>query len=223
MKMASNPQLIAEFKALLDAATSQLNAQMPIGFQQVNERLDRMTAENKQMKEDIDVLRNDLAVKERNILAQSKEIERLRRHSYAYDVLLHGVPEQNKEDSKSLALKVSSFLTARGHGNVLSEMEHYAHRLGPSKPRHLSSTDVTTSRPRPIVFRMLSRATQFCLVTSLSKSTARKGEPYLSNHFTPTQILEFKQKHRSGLKRPQSPDDLQGAKEPRASQENMEA
>lgn len=194
--------MMTEIKKMIDAAIEEISARTQTGLQQLHTRLDSLSAENGALREELTTLKTECDRKELRLQALTADIERMKRHSYAYDVLLHGIPEQPSDSPENLAGIVSSFLTNHGGDTLLQDVELYAHRLGPVRRALTSTSTSPTLRPRPIIFRMRSRSTQTALVEKLSKRNCQKDSPYLSHHLTPGEIEKLKLKHaKAGTKR----------------------
>lgn len=195
--------LLRKFTSIVEKAVEQLREEMKTGFATLQERLDKLQDENRHLKIENKAIKTEMDKLQQRVKVQEETMERFRKHSYSYDVLLHGVPEDTNENADSLATTVTNFIKGKVPAKYMADVEMYVHRLGPKKLT-LPSPDGTTAdvRPRPLIFRMKSRSSQSVLVATLSKRNVKDG-PYLSSHYTPRQIEEFKNKHsaKAGTKR----------------------
>lgn len=118
----TNQALIEEFKHLLEAAMEQQNNRLQEamdqqnnrlqeameqqnnriqdGFERISQRMDEISREHSVLKQTLRHLSDDLNRKDQLIKSQTQEIERLKQHSYAYDILLHGIAESDNESWK---------------------------------------------------------------------------------------------------------------------------
>lgn len=218
--------MVDDIKRHFDAAVKKIHTEMQSGFERLNLRFDHLNQEHTQLKNIVTKMQTELTEKNELIEANKRQIESLKRHSYAFDVLLHGVPEKPSEDWRVSMDLVKQFLTTHGCSSSFSELEDYGHRLGPRKQKQnqdlqSDAAHLPVERPRPILFRMRSRPAQIQLVTALGKSKLASGHQYLTNHLTPGQIENLKSKHRSGLKRGQDRPSQGKIKEARHSNTHM--
>lgn len=149
--------------------------------------------------EKVITLENSSKVTNMRIERIEEAMEKNLRHSYAQDLLLHGVEEQPSEEWSHSMLRVKEFLTAHKADCFLHELEGYAHRLGrpPSSTTASSSTNALQPRPRPIIFKLRSRSIRSEMLHQMGKGKLPPGAPYLSGHLTPTQIRELKDRARA--------------------------
>lgn len=181
-------------------------------FKKLQDRHDRLECENRQLKQDNVTLKATVATLQHQVKTQNDATEKLKRHSFSYDLLLHGVPENDAESSESLLTTVTQYLTDKDQARFIPDMEGYVHRLGPKKHQPTPNATITTDdvqlRPRPLLFRMRCRAAQSTLVNTLSKRSIQAG-PYLSSHLTPAQMDDLRQRHNkiTSQKRPGSPNE----------------
>ena len=127
-------------------------------------------------------------------------LEQSRRHSYTFDVLLHGVKEQQGEDWQAAMDKVKSYLQVNAAG-AIRELEGYGHRLGPPvRDDPVTAENPGGVRPRPIIFRMRSRAAAKSLIEACGKNNRPNSDirgPYCSHHLTPLQMANVREKRRA--------------------------
>lgn len=130
----------------------------------------------RQQGSEIEILRSTIKVLE-------GQNEMLLKHSYSYDALIHGIEESDADDWQATMAQVKTFLTKRGLECFIAQIDGYGHRLGPRR-----SQPMTKQNPRPICIRLITKSAQLELVSSCNKRNSPKGEAYISDHLTKTQI-----------------------------------
>lgn len=120
------------------------------------------------------------------------QMEKNLRHSFSSDILLHGIQEDPSEEWTDSMRHVRTFLTSCHAETSVPDCDGYAHRLGPRRTTSHNQDSSIVLKPRPILFRLLSRSSRFELLTKLGKHNRPQGAPYLSSHLTPTQVQHLK-------------------------------
>lgn len=130
----------------------------------------------------------DIKVKEKSthnkISSLETAVESARRHSYSFELLLHGVTENENQTSEWET--VQSFFNKHNLQEFLAALEGTSYRLG--KPRD----DAT--RPRPILFRLITRTARGPLLAKAGKKALSPNEAYLSAHLTKLQLEDLRKK-----------------------------
>lgn len=170
----------------VDAAVKSIVDQLSSRVTQIEERTTRLETSTANYNQNVQEIRN-ASIQTRDVMSRLEQAEENgRRFSYSFDLLLHGIPE----DNNSVWSTVQEFLNKHNLQEFQKALEGTAFRLG--KPRsNLPGSDI---RPRPILIRLLSRTAKQPLLSLMGKKNVSSGSPYFSAHFTRQQLEEIRQK-----------------------------
>lgn len=185
------PVTIEQMRALFDEKLEPLMTQITA----ISVRMDSMETTQATLEANQKQQADQAARLRTRITSLEAAVDRYQRHSFSFDILLHGVAETSNEDWKVSMGLVRAFLQDKGLQQFISKLEGYGHRLGPAQTTLARSLPTGIKRSRPICFRMLSRADQQELVSLCGKNSVSKGAPYLSNHLSKEQVNQIRKKN----------------------------
>lgn len=180
------PITLSAIKQIVEASSQKVVEQLSNRISVLEDRLNRIEmATTNQQKINSEVQCNMTEI-QRSVLTLQQAQESALKHSYSFELLLHGIPEDETPDIELL----STFLREKNLTEFLPAIEGTAFRLGKVRTQQQGSR----MGPRPILFRLLSRTARIPLLHAASKKTVPPGTPYLSAHLTHHQLVELREK-----------------------------
>lgn len=187
-----SPVTLAAIKQLIDAATQRTIDELSLRITSIETRQTAIEATSSQQQDELVRLKESHAeLQQRCQLLETRE-EQSRRHSYSFELLLHGIPE----DDQPVWPKVTAFLNDMDLATYIERIDGAVFRLGRPTMR-----DGNDPHPRPILIRLLSRNIRAPLLERAGKKQSTNGSPYFSSHLTRLQINELRLKASSATAR----------------------
>lgn len=180
------PVTLAAIKQIVKTSEQNLLEQLSGRMKALEDRADRVDEMTANQNKTISELQATVSDLHRKVTTLEESEEKARRHSYSFDLLLHGIAENDTADWQS----VVTFLTNSNLQHQLPALEGTAFRLG----RPPNNQQDPNTRPRPILFRLVNRMARTALLSAAGKKNVAPAMPYISSHLTRGQLEQLREK-----------------------------